>query len=597
MPVLRRLKSDLVYVRGLLAISETSKMLHADGDLLAADDLERCFDKWPENVAIHFEGEDTTYAELEKRANKFAHWALAAGVEKGDCVGLYMENQPDYIAFWIGMSKIGATCALINNHLHGKALAHCVGIVDARIVATTQDNVETLIGAKPHLSGRLQIWSLGGAAPGALDMEAALGSCSDARPPRKHREGLKSGDTALFIYTSGTTGLPKAAKITHIRAIGFMRTFVPACDVTQDDRVYLTLPLYHATGGLCGVGCALQTGAAIILRRKFSATKFWSEAKETGATMFVYIGEFGRYLMNLPPSPAERDHSIVKAFGNGLRGDVWRKLTERAGIEKIVEFYGSTEGNVSFINLDSTPGAVGRVPPLLTSRMPVRLIRIDPNTEQPMRNSEGFCIDAEIGEPGEAIAPIRKDDPRLRFDGYKNKADSEKKILHDVFELDDAWFRTGDLMRRDALNYFYFVDRLGDTFRWKSENVSTNEVSEILSDFDGVEIANVYGVEVPGAEGRAGMAALTLAGEIDFAAFYAHAAEGLPDYAMPVFLRIQTNTETTGTMKLKKVDLVKAGFDPAKVDDPLLIRDDSAKTFIPLTTEIFNEIRACKRRL
>ena len=597
MALIKRFKSDLVYVKGLLAISETSKMLKPDGDFLVADDLESCFDKWPDNIAIHFEGDELSYAELEKRANRFAHWALAAGVMKGDSVALYMENQPDYIAFWIGMSKIGATCALINSNLHGKGLAHCLEIVDARIVVTTTDKIEELARAKPLLKGRVQIWSLEGAKAGALDLEAMLATCSDARPDRKHRDGLKSGDTALYIYTSGTTGLPKAAKITHIRAIGFMRTFIPACEVTDQDRIYLTLPLYHATGGLCGVGCALQTGATIILRRRFSATSFWTEAKKTGATMFVYIGEFGRYLMNLPPSDEERDHSIVKAFGNGLRGDVWRKLTERTGIEKIVEFYGSTEGNVSFINLDSTTGAIGRVPPLLTSKMPVRLIKIDPVTEEPVRNSDGFCVDADIDEPGEAIAPIRKDEPRLRFDGYKSPQDTEKKILHDVFEHDDVWFRTGDLLRRDALNYYYFVDRLGDTFRWKSENVSTNEVAEVLSDVEGVHIANVYGVEVPGVEGRAGMAALTMDGELDFDAFHKHVEANLPDYAAPVFIRLQPESETTGTMKLKKIDLVKAGFDPSRIQDPLYVRDLETGGYIPLTPEIFDEIRRGDRRL
>ena len=598
MDIWRRLKSDYVYIKGLLAISATSKMLKADGDLLVSDDLEEKFDQWPERVAFHFEGKDTTYAELESRANRFANWALCAGLEKGDCVALYMGNQPDYVAFWIGMLKVGMTCAMINNNLTGKGLAHCLDIVDAQTIVTTADLLENVATAKPHASKRLQIWSLGGAVgDGALDMNALMGSVSDKRPERKYREGIKSGDIALYIYTSGTTGLPKAAKITHIRTIGFMRTFVPACNITKEDRIYLTLPLYHATGGICGVGSALQTGAAIILKDKFSASSFWSDAKKGAATMFVYIGEFGRYLMNQPPSPAERDHKIVKAFGNGLRGDVWREITARTGIEKIVEFYGSTEGNVSFINLDSTPGAIGRVPPLLTFKMPVRLIKIDPVTEEPMRNEEGFCIDAEIGEPGEAIGPIKNDDPRLRYDGYKDQKASEKKVLHDVFELGDNWFRTGDLLRRDKLNYFYFVDRLGDTYRWKGENVSTNEVAEAVSSFEGIEIANVYGVEVPGREGRAGMAALTLDRQIDYAKFFEHVTAALPDYAVPIFLRIRTQTDTTGTMKLKKVDLVKAGYDPSAITDELYFRDEDARSYVPITPELFKDINSGKVRL
>ena len=312
--------------------------------------------------------------------------------------------------------------------------------------------------------------------------------------------------------------------------------------------------------------------------------------------MFVYIGEFGRYLMNLPESEEERDHQIVKAFGNGLRGDVWRELSRRTGIEKIIEFYGSTEGNVSLINIDSTPGAIGRVPPLLRGRLPIRLIKIDPETEQPVRNEEGYCVDVEIGEAGEAIGPIKKDDPRLRFDGYQDASESEKKILHDVFELGDAWFRTGDLMRMDDLNYFYFVDRLGDTFRWKSENVSTNEVAEVLTAFEGVATANVYGVEVPGSEGKAGMAALTLSDDVNYADLLAYLDEKLPSYAVPLFLRIQQQTSTTGTMKLRKVELVKEGFNPDTTSDPILLRGETAHSYIPLTTEIYEQIEACKLR-
>ena len=594
----KRLKSDFTYIKGLTAISATSRNLSATGDLTIADDLEPRFEKAGNAPAILFEDQEVSYSQLEMRANAFANWALAAGLVKGDCVALFLQNCPDYVAFWVGMSKIGVKTALINTNLSGKGLAHCIEAAGARIIVLGRRLAYALDTARAELSETIQAWTLGGSAPGMLDLDAILAGMDIARPDKKYRAGVKSGETALYIYTSGTTGLPKAARITHLRAIGFMRTFVPSCSVTSKDRIMITLPLYHATGGLCAVGCALQTGGSILLKEKFSASRFWTDAKEGNATMFVYIGEFGRYLMACPPSDAERNHGMVKAFGNGLRADVWKTLVERTGIENIVEFYGSTEGNVSMINLDSTIGSIGRVPPLLKNRMQVRLIKIDPDTLEPLRGSDGFCIEAEAGEPGEAIGRISDTDPRRRYDGYKDDEQSQKKILRDAFDLDDAWFRTGDLLRRDELDYFYFVDRLGDTFRWKGENVSTNEVAEAISKFEGIELANVYGVEAPGREGRAGMAALQTSGPVDFKLFHAFLQSALPSYARPVFLRVQKSAETTGTFKLKKMDLVKAGFDPAQVNnDPLFIIDHRNKSYEPVTEDIHEKILAGEWRL
>ena len=281
MKLWRRLKSDNQYIKGLLAISNTSKMLKPDGDFTVADDLEERFERFGNRTAIEFEGDTVTYSELDARANKFANWAISAGLEQGDCVALFMENDPDYVAFWIGMLKAGLTCALINTNLVGEGLAHCLDIVNANVVVTTHERVQSLSDVRELTKGRLQIWSLKGGGHGALNMDSILGDISDKRPDPSVRQNVKSADTALYIYTSGTTGLPKAAKITHIRTIGFMRTFVPPCKIDENDRIYLTLPLYHATGGVCGVGSALQTGATILLRKRFSASSFWKDAKET----------------------------------------------------------------------------------------------------------------------------------------------------------------------------------------------------------------------------------------------------------------------------------------------------------------------------
>jgi fatty-acyl-CoA synthase len=437
---------------------------------------------------------------------------------------------------------------------------------------------------------------LGGPADGLVQIDGTVDRAAKSRLDRSVRAGVKGGDVALYIYTSGTTGLPKAAKISGVRARGLMRVFKDATEAGRDERILLTLPLYHATGGMCGVGTALNAGACIVLQRKFSASQFWQEAIDSHATMLVYIGELGRYLMNQPPSALERSHKITRGFGNGLRADVWAEFVARTGIKRLVEFYGSTEGNVNFFNLDGKIGAVGRVPRLLRGRLPARILRFDVETEQPVRGPDGLCIEAGVDEIGEAVGPITKE-TRQRFDGYNDEKQSQKKILTDVFARGDRWFRTGDLMKMDADQYIYFVDRVGDTFRWKGENVSTSEVEIAISSMPGVKHAIVYGVAVPGQDGRAGMAAITPKEGVDLAALYAHLTSNLPAYARPAFVRLQDEVETTGTLKYRKVDLVREGFDPMNTSDLLFVADVASKSYLPITADVLRDVLSGKLRL
>ncbi|MEZ5936866.1 MAG: long-chain-acyl-CoA synthetase [Hyphomonadaceae bacterium] len=598
MNLFARLKSDLTYVVGLVRLIKATEHLTAEASISLAGEIEKSVDSHAARTFIHFEGADATYAAFEARANKFAHWAQSIGLKRGDCIALFMENRPDYIAFWFGMSKLGVRTALINNNLTGEGLAHCLKVAEARAIVLGEDLVEAFASAKAMVELDLGAWTLKDparpAAPAPADIarpiEEALAAQPETRPDPALREGMKGGDIALFIYTSGTTGLPKAAKITNSRALGLMQAFIYAVGVNRDDRVLMTLPLYHATGGMCGVGVALFTGGTLILERKFSASHFWEQAIESRATMLVYIGELGRYLMNQPPSALERSHHIVKGFGNGLRPDVWKEFVERTGIKRLVEFYGSTEGNVSFFNIDGKIGAVGRIPPLLRSRIKTRLVKFDVETEQPVRGPDGFCVEAEVNEPGEAIGPISSE-PRQRFEGYNDEKQTQKKILRDVFATGDMWFRTGDLMKMDEDGYLYFVDRVGDTFRWKSENVSTGEVELAVSAFKGVEHAIVYGVPAPGYDGKAGMAAIVAHKPLDMKALYDHLTARLPAYARPAFIRMKHGeADTTGTFKYRKMDLVKDGFDPMKIDDPLFFADQEQGSYVPLTDELFRRI-------
>jgi fatty-acyl-CoA synthase len=374
-----------------------------------------------------------------------------------------------------------------------------------------------------------------------------------------------------------------------MRAQLYMRGFAGATGATANDRIYVALPLYHATGGLCGLGAALMSGGSVVLKAKFSASRFWPDVVEEGATMFVYIGELCRYLVNQPPHEDERRHKLRLAFGNGLAANVWAELKPRFKVPDVLEFYGATEGNVSMFNFDGKIGAIGRTPKWIGNRYNFKLVQFDLETEMPVRSAAGLCVGAGVGQIGEAIGKIAAHDPRSEFTGYVDKAASEKKILRDVFEKGDAWFRTGDLMKMDADGYYYFIDRIGDTFRWKGENVSTGEVATHLQSAPGVIEVNVYGVEVPGAEGRAGMAGLVVSEDFDPKAFGDYVAQALPGYAQPVFLRLLPAIDTTGTFKYRKVDLVKDGFDPGTIKDKLFYKTP-AKGYVRLTKPTYAKI-------
>lgn len=581
------------------ALTGLRRTVKAIGDLdpesyqLIPDDLEASVDKHGANVAFRFEGTLMTYDEFESIANRVAHWALAQGFEAGDVVALFMENRPEYVATWFGLSKVGIVTALINNNLSDEALAHCVNIADAKAVISGADQDDAMASTIDLFKDDPALWTWGGTETNRVRaLEPVLAEQSPERPDRSHRDGIKAAELALYVYTSGTTGLPKAARLTHTRTQGMSRTFIGPCRITQRDRVYITLPLYHGTGGICGVGIALNTGASIILRRKFSASQFWDDAADEGATSFAYIGELCRYLLNQPPHPKEQAHRLRTGFGNGLRPEIWEDFFKRFNIPHLAEFYGSTEGNVSFVNVDGKVGAVGRIPPFLKSRFEhIKFVKFDIETEEPVRAPNGLCIECEDDEPGEAIGLIG-DDVRQRFEGYNDAEATKKKILRDVFEPGDMWFRTGDLMRKDAKGWVYFIDRIGDTFRWKGENVATNEVGEVLSQFSGIEHANVYGVPVPGTDGKAGMAAITAPGDIDWDALHGFLAERLPAYACPLFLRVQPEAETTGTFKYRKVDLVKEGFNPGAVPDPVYFAHPELGRFVPMTQEYYDTILA-----
>jgi fatty-acyl-CoA synthase len=573
-----------------------------------ADLIEARARRHPRRTFVRFEDRAWSYAELNQAANRIAHWGASIGLAHRDVVALLMENRPEYVAAWLGLAKLGVTTALINTNLAGAALRHALETANAGHLILGSECVDRFSSAEGDRETPLEVWLDRDPSPvtpaqpapkSSHDLGIALDAQSERNPDPAVRADLVCGDDLFYIYTSGTTGLPKAARFSHLRFLATGGMTAALMGLQHGDVHYCALPLYHSAGGMMLVSTVLASGATMALRRKFSASHFWDDVREFEATAFQYIGEFCRYLMNVPERESDRDHSVRAIVGNGLRPDIWEDFQRRFAIPQIFEFYGATEANTVILNFENKVGSVGRFP--IASLSNARLVRFDLEADEHPRDARGFCIECGPGEAGELIAQIPANPSSAvgRFEGYTSEQATQEKILRGVFQAGDAWFRSGDLLRQDEEGFFYFVDRIGDTFRWKGENVSTQEVAELLGRFPGVEMANVYGVEIAGADGRAGMAALLLRDpeRLDGSELYRHASESLPSYAVPVFVRLLREVDVTSTFKLRKVTLQEEGYDVARVEDPIYFRDDAAKCYTPLSPELLAEIRSGARKL
>jgi fatty-acyl-CoA synthase len=510
----------------------------------------------------------------------------------GDVVCLLMENCPEYLAIWLGLSRLGVTVALINTNLSGELLAHSLNTVAPRYVITSARLTPALDAVRGRLAPAVQCWALEAGAHALPRLDLAIAGLAGAGPPDALRHRAPSlADRALCIYTSGTTGLPKAANVSHYRLMQWSHWFAGLINVTPADRMYNCLPLYHSVGGVVAAGATLVGGGAVVLRERFSASTFWQDVVGERCTLFQYIGELCRYLLNAPSRPEETQHQLRLACGNGLRAEVWVPFQKRFRVPQILEYYAATEGNFSLYNCEERAGSVGRIPPFLSHRVPVTLVKFDVETALPVRDAAGRCRRCAVNEVGEAIGQIMEDRGATRFEGYTDDTASAQKILRDVFFTGDAWYRTGDLMRQDAQGFFYFVDRIGDTFRWKGENVSTTEVAGVIGGCTGVTDVAVYGVTVPHADGRAGMAALVVTPEFSLEALRQELIAKLPTYARPVFIRLLGALELTGTFKLRKQDLMLEGYDPGSVRDPLFMDDAAGGEYAPLDAMTYERLQ------
>jgi fatty-acyl-CoA synthase len=551
-------------------------------------------EKYGDAPALLSDEETLTYRALAERSNQYARWALDHRIAKGDVVALMMTNRPDYMAVWLGITRVGGIVALVNTSLAGPALAHVVNVASPSHVIVSSTLADQFESAAADLGGRPRLWVHGGNAKGAASIDEAVERCSTAPLPAAECRPVTIEDCALYIYTSGTTGLPKAANVSHGRLMQWSHWFGGLLDTQASDRMYNCLPMYHSVGGVLAIGAVLVGGGSVVIRDKFSARQFWSDIVRWDCTLFQYIGELCRYLMHTAPDPDERSHRIRACCGNGLRPDIWTDFQSRFAIPQILEFYASTEGNISMFNVDGVPGAIGRVPLFLAHRFPAALVKFDVENDAPVRDDRGRCLRCASDEVGEAIAPVLAKPSSLgnRFEGYTSAQESEKKILRDVFEAGDAWFRTGDLMRRDDKGFFYFVDRIGDTFRWKGENVSTSEVAEAICACPGVKAATVYGVSIPGTDGKAGMAAILADADLDLAVLRDQLEKRLPHYSRPLFLRLRSEMDMTATLKHAKHQLVSEGYDPEATADVIYMNDPLRHVLVRVDKSMYERIRA-----
>ncbi|XP_023963716.2 long-chain fatty acid transport protein 6 isoform X2 [Chrysemys picta bellii] len=556
---------DLKYLLKVIKYGLTVEIYRLRGKIFTVlDRFVKQAERQPNKPFILYEGAVHTYQDVDRRSNRVAQVFLQQGaLEKGDTVALLMSNEPDFIHVWFGVAKLGCVVAFLNFNIRSRSLLHCISSCESKILIV-----------------------------GADKLEAASEDCVPVN--LRSANNLKS--SVLYIFTSGTTGLPKAAVISHLQILKGAAGLW-AFGATADDTVYITLPLYHSAASLLGIGGCIELGATCVLRKKFSCSQFWSDCKKYNVTVIQYIGELCRYLCNQPVKEREKDHKVRLAVGNGVRSDVWREFLGRFGDIKMCEFYGATEGNICFMNHTGKIGSVGRTNFFYKLFFPFDLIKYDFKKDEPIRNRHGWCEKVKKGEVGLLISKVNAKNPFFGYAGSKKH--TEKKLLSEVFKKGDIYFNTGDLMVQDQENFLYFWDRIGDTYRWKGENVATTEVSDVIGMLDFIQEANVYGVSVPDHEGKVGMVSVILKPNksLDLEQMYEQVVTYLPGYACPLFLRLQETMEMTGTFKQQKFRLVREGFNPSAITDPLYFLYSSKKSYVPLTKELHDKILSGQLKL
>ncbi|CAL1601800.1 unnamed protein product [Knipowitschia caucasica] len=558
--------------------------------------------KHPHKTALIYEptGESWTFGGLLEECYSVAHWALGQGWREGDIVALFLESCPAVVPLWLGLAMVGVEAAFINYNLRLDPLLHCVKVSRAKALVFATELTEAVQEVSHSLDSGMCLFISGRGHQQIEGLQTlSLDELLSQSPKHKPNYSLKKdfNGVLFYIYTSGTTGMPKAAVVVHSRYFRIAAFGFHSFGLKSSDRLYNCLPLYHSAGTIMGMGQCVLFGLTVVMRRKFSVSRFWDDCVKHHCTVIQYIGEICRYLVAQPVRSSDSQHQVRVAFGNGLRQSVWEEFVERFKIPKIGEFYGATECNCSLINIDGKLGACGFNSRILPSFYPVRLMRIQENGEM-LRDDQGLCVPCQPGQAGMLVGRIDNTDPLRRFDGYIDQDSTNKKIAHNVFKMGDAAYVSGDVMVMDDYGYIYFMDRSGDTFRWRGENVSSTEVEGVLSALLGHADVAVYGVSVPGVEGKAGMAAIGhTGGSLDLDTFVINMKKALPSYARPLFLRLMPAVETTGTFKITKTKLQREGYKPQNSSERLYFLDIRVDRYVELTHETYQDLTEGRMRL
>ncbi|VDI79355.1 Hypothetical predicted protein [Mytilus galloprovincialis] len=551
------------------------------------DIFEATVKKYPKKTFVILDDRCYSYEYVNDQACRVANIVIQWNLKKEDSVSIFVHNSIEYIWTFLGL-KLGVITTLLNINTRGDPLVNAIQVTDTKAIIVGQG--EDLYNAINEIRGKLDVpvYFMGNCSDDVQSYDMLMMKSSPADISPTVRSHINIFTSCCYIFTSGTTGLPKAALVSHGKALAYPK-IVLAIDLKPEDVMYDVLPFYHATG-LFGWLAASEIGCTVVIRKKFSAHQFWDDCRKYKVTLVQYIGELLRYLIALPEDPLDGNHNVKYFIGNGLRQDIWIPIQKRFKIPYIMEFFGASEATALMYNMCNKPGAVGRISPLMASTQPnVKgyLLKYDLATATPIRNESGRCIEVRIGEPGLLICGIP---PTYKLENglYKGSMEqTENKIVRNVFKEGDAYFNFGDSLYMDKDYFIYFHDRVGDTFRWKGENVSTTEVANIMTALSFIIDANVYGVKVPGHDGRAGMVSLVLKDNEKLTseklkAIYHHCEHKLPKYARPIVLRHEKEMRTTGTFKQHKVVLMEEGFDPKVVSDPMFYLSTEAKTYVPL---------------
>jgi fatty-acyl-CoA synthase len=533
--------------------------------------------RYGDRIFLRFGDQQISYRDANAAANRYAAVLAARGVGSGDVVAIMLRNSPNTVLAMLAAVKCGAIAGMLNYHQRGEMLAHSLRLLDAKVLIAETDLVSAV--AECGGSGTTETLTV-------EDLERFAVSAPATNPASA--SVVQARDTAFYIFTSGTTGFPKASVMTHRRWLAALAAFGGlGLRLKGSDTLYSCLPLYHNNALTVALGSVITSGATLALGKSFSASRFWDEVIASESTAFIYIGEICRYLLNQPPKPTDRAHRVRLSAGNGLRPEIWDEFTKRFGITRVCEFYASSEGNTAFINIFNVSKTTGICP------MPLAYVEYDPDTGAPLRDDNGRVRRVPPGEPGLLLSPVNRLQP---FDGYTDKSSSEKKLVRNAFREGDRWFNSGDVMSPQGMGHAAFVDRLGDTFRWKGENVATTQVEAALASDGSVEECTVFGVEVPRTGGRAGMAAVKLRDGVEFdgqslaRAVYSQ----LPAYALPLFVRVVKSLEHTTTFKSRKVVLREQAYGP-DVKDPLYVLAGRDEGYVPYYDEYPDEVSAGKR--